>query len=273
LCEGTIAKFYDTSSLIPNLLLEGRVSYQNNRLVIEGIKYDKIPTGTNKVYGSFYIYNMDDYSMNYKPKKAGSLRIKCSKASYLEGFYLKCPVIVRLQGKNTVFVDGKTGTRGYSFLSAVIPSFTLNDDDSFDIYQILLQAKNDVIMCWDDGAAFKGRVKPTIGEDSAILFQTLDGQITGRISGPKMSISKAMANIESYIAAKKRLWPKNIRPILSLMEMTNPINGLCSTSITSPSIQSACAVNCGLTFILSPTFGSILSVSYFNSLQDNNYFE
>lgn len=27
LCEGTIAKFYETSSLIPNLLLEGRVSY------------------------------------------------------------------------------------------------------------------------------------------------------------------------------------------------------------------------------------------------------
>ena len=123
LCEGTIAKFYDTSSLIPNLLLEGRVSYQNNRLVIEGIKYDKIPTGTNKVYGSFYIYNMDDYSMNYKPKKAGSLRIKCSKASYLEGFYLKCPVIVRLQGKNTVFVDGKTGARGYSFFVSSNPKF------------------------------------------------------------------------------------------------------------------------------------------------------
>ena len=40
--------------------------------------------------------------------------------------------------------------------------------------------------------------------------------------------------------------------------MTSPTKGLCSTSITSPSTQSACAVRCGLTFILSPILGSIL---------------
>ena len=194
--EGTIAKFYAISSLSPNLLLEGRVSYKYNRLVIEGIKYDNTPVRTNKIYGSFYVYNMDDYSMNYKPKKAGTLRIKCSEASYLEGFYLKSPMIVRLQGKTTVFVDGKTGGRGYSYLSAEIPSIALNDDDSFDMYQILLQANNDVIMCWDDGATFKGRVKPTIGQDSTILFRTLDGQITGRTSGPKkIGISLEKGNI------------------------------------------------------------------------------
>ena len=63
-----------------------------------------------------------------------------------------------------------------------------------------------------------------------------------------------------YKAMKKRLCPKNILPSLSLIEMMSPINGLCSTSITSPSIQSGRAVNCGLTFILSPIFGSIFSV-------------
>ena len=218
LCEGTIAKFYAISSLSPNLLLEGKVSYQYNRLVIEGIKYDNTPIGKNKIYGSFYVYNMDDYSMNYKPKKAGTLRIKCSEASYLEGFYLKCPVIVRLQGKNTVFVDGKIGGRGYSYLSAEIPGIALNDDDSFDMYQILLQAKNDVIMCWDDGATFKGRVKPTIGEDSAILFRTLDGQITGRISGPKkITISLEKGNIicsqedndDNQLLSKEIMYVKN----------------------------------------------------------------
>lgn len=57
---------------------------------------------------------------------------------------------------------------------------------------------------------------------------------------------------------KKRLCPKKILPSLSLIEIMSPINGLCSTSITSPSIQSGCAVSCGLTFILSPIFGSIL---------------
>lgn len=196
LVDGTIAKFYEMTSLIPNLLLEGRVSYQTNRLVIKGIKYDNTPIGTNKIYGSFYVYNMDDYTMNYKPKKAGALQIKCSEASYLEGFYLKSPVIVRLQGKNAVFVDGKTGGRGYSFLSAIIPSIVLNDDGSFDMYQILLQANNDVIMHWDDGTTFKGRVKPIIREDSTIVFRTLDGQITGMTSGPKkITLSLEKGNI------------------------------------------------------------------------------
>ena len=181
LCEGTIAKFYETSSPPQTLILEGKVSYSDNKLIIKGIKY----VGTNKIYGTFYVYNMDDFSMKYKPKKGGALRIKCSQASYLEGFYLKCPVLVRLDKFPTIYVDGKTGGRGYSFLSAVIPSIALNDDDTFDMYQILLQTKKDVIMCWEDGAMFKGKVKPTIREDSAIIFRLLEGEKTGMTSGPK----------------------------------------------------------------------------------------
>lgn len=197
LCEGTIAKFYETSSLAPNLLLEGKVTYNASRLVIDGIKYDSTPTGTNKIYGSFYVYNMNDYSMNYKAKKAGDLRIKCQNASYLEGFYLQCPVIVSLVGgSSSVYVDGKTGGRGYSFLSAVIPNITLNDDDSFDIYQILLQAKDDVAMCWENGAMFEGRVKPTLREDSAIVFLPLEGQKIGMDAGPKrITVSRENGNI------------------------------------------------------------------------------
>ena len=190
LCEGTIVQFYETVSHVPNLLLEGRVSYQTGRLVVKGIRYIKTLAGTNKIYGTFYVYNMDDLTMNYKPKKAGALRIKRSKVSYLEGFYLECPVIVRMNENSSVYVDGKTGGRGYSFLSAVIPSITLNDDDSFDIYQSLLQAKDDVTMCWENGIKFKGRVKPTPREDGAIVFYTLDGQKTGMTTGPlKITIS------------------------------------------------------------------------------------
>lgn len=197
LCEGTIAKFYETSSLAPNLLLEGKVTYNASRLVIDGIKYESTPTGTNKIYGSFYVYNMNDYSMNYKAKKAGDLRIKCQNASYLEGFYLQCPVIVSLiDGSSTVYVDGKTGGRGYAFLSAIIPGITLNEDDSFDVYQILLRAKDDVTMCWENEVMFEGSVKPTIGEDSAIVFYTLEGQKTGMTIGPKkISVSRKNGNI------------------------------------------------------------------------------
>lgn len=197
LCEGTIAKFYDISSLTPNLLLEGKVTYNASRLVIDGIKYENTPTGTNKIYGSFYVYNMNDYSMKYKAKKAGDLRIKCQNASYLEGFYLQCPVIVSLiDESSTVYVDGKTGGRGYAFLSAIIPGITLNEDDSFDVYQILLRAKDDVTMCWENEVMFEGSVKPTIGEDSAIVFYTLEGQKTGMTIGPKkISVSRKNGNI------------------------------------------------------------------------------
>ena len=196
LCEGTIAKFYETTSLVPDILLEGRVSYQTNRMVVEGIRYIKTSTGTNKIYGIFYVYNMGDFSLNYKPKKAGALRIKCSQASYLEGFYLKCPVIVRMNEKNTVYVDGKTGGRGYSFLSAAIPNITLNDDDSFDIYQILLQAKDDVTTYWENGIMFRGRVKPTPREDGTIIFYILDGQKTRMSTGPKrITVSRENGNI------------------------------------------------------------------------------
>ena len=196
LCEGTTVKFYDTASLVPYLLLEGSVSYQTGRLVVVGIRYIKTLTGTNKIHGTFYVYNMDDFTMNYKPKKAGALRIKSSEASYLEGFYLECPVIVRMNEKSSVYVDGKTGGRGYSFLSAIIPSITLNDDDSFDIYQLLLQAKDDVTMCWENGAVFEGSVNPTIREDSAIVFQTVYGRRTGMTSGPKkITVSRENGNI------------------------------------------------------------------------------
>lgn len=194
---GTIAKFYDISSLAPNLLLEGKVIYNASRLVIDGIKYENTPTGTNKIYGQFYVYNMNDYSMNYKAKKAGDLRIKCQNAAYLEGFYFRCPVIVSLiDESSTVYVDGKTGGRGYSFLSAVIPGITLNEDDSFDVYQILLRAKDDVTMCGENEVMFEGSVKPTIGEDSAIVFNTLEGQQTGMTAGPKrITVSRENGNI------------------------------------------------------------------------------
>ena len=171
--EGTMVKFYETKTLAPNLLLEGVVSYQAERLIVTGTRYIKTTTGTNKIHGIFYVYNMNDYTMNYKPKKAGVLRIKSSGVSFLEGFYMKCPTIVKIGEKTSVYVDGKTGGRGYSFLSAVIPNIKLNDDDSFDIYQILLQVKDDVTIYWEGGMMYKGSVKPTPMEDGFINFQKM----------------------------------------------------------------------------------------------------
>lgn len=185
LCEGTIAKFYDTKSLVPYLLLEGKVAYNADRLIVEGIRYIKTETGTLRLYGTFYVYNMDDFTLSYKPKKAGDLRIKRGTVIYLEGLYQERPVIVKMNGINSVYVGSKNGWNGYSFLSAVIPSITFNEDDSFDIYKMLLQAEGDVTMCWENGIKFNGKVKPTPKEKGLILFYPLDGQITGMSIGPR----------------------------------------------------------------------------------------
>lgn len=194
LCEGTIAKFYDISSLTPNLLLEGRVSYQTNRLVVEGIKYFKTPAGIHKIYGTFYVYNMDDYSLNYKPKMAGQLRIKCSKASYLEGFYSRSPVLVRLNDKNSsIYIDGQTGGKQYSFLSAEIPNYILNDDDTFDVVKIILLIGDHATLCDEKGMVFKGRIRTIQQGGDTILFRLMEGEKTGMTSGPK----KITVNLEN----------------------------------------------------------------------------
>ncbi len=61
LCEEAIAKFYEISSLTPNLLLEGKVKYNASRLIIDSIKYENTPAETNKIFGSFYVYNIDEF--------------------------------------------------------------------------------------------------------------------------------------------------------------------------------------------------------------------
>ena len=182
--EGCIAQFYNTSSLEPTLLLEGNVSYQTGRLIIDGIKYE--PFSNKRIYGTFYVYNMDDYSMNYKSKKAGSLRIKCTRPVFLVGNYLKCPTIVKIADDATmIYLDGKSGGRNYSFLKAKIPSFSLNKDDSFDLFQLLLSANDEFAMYWENGQVFNGSVKPTLNKDSTIAFLPLQGQKTGMKDDPK----------------------------------------------------------------------------------------
>lgn len=178
LFEETIATFYDMSSFTPNLILQGKVSYQTNRLVVEGIKYDKTPTGTNRIYGLFYVYNMDDYSMNYKPKKAGALRIKCAKALYLEGFYNQSPVIVKYNNNSSsIYIYGKAIGKERSFLSAEIPNYNLNNDETFDIAKIILLIGDNATLRDGEGIVFKGRIKPILQGSDPIMFQLIEGEL------------------------------------------------------------------------------------------------
>ncbi|MDE5858675.1 MAG: hypothetical protein K2H32_10035 [Muribaculaceae bacterium] len=181
LADGTFAKFYDTTSSTPELILGGKVSYTADRLVITGVK----PLGTNKLYGSFYVSNMDDFTMNYKPKKAGTLRITRDKISYLESLSQDRTVIVSVKNVNTLyFKKNNTERKSISYCSAEIPGISFNDNDSFEVNQILLQANDGVTIQWGDGTIFKGRVKP-VQEDSLIRLITLYGQKSNLANGLK----------------------------------------------------------------------------------------
>ena len=197
LADGTLAKFYDTTSSIPELILGGKVSYTADRLVITGVK----PLGTNKLYGSFYVYNMDDFTMNYKPKKADSLRIIRDKISYLEGLYNNFDVIVSLKNSNTIYLNRnnrdnrENDDRNFlTFFSAKIPSVTFNDNDSFEISEILLQANNGATVRWRDGSVFRGKIK-NMQKDGSLVFIILDGQKTGLTDYLHITLSHENGNI------------------------------------------------------------------------------
>lgn len=196
LCEGTVAQFYDNTSLVPKLLLEGKVSHIAGRTVVEGVRYLTTLNGSSEIYGTFYVYNTDDYNLNLKPKKAGALKIKSSDAHYLKGFYHDRPFIVRLGDSNTVYLDRKKEGKSFTFMSADIPDITLNDDDSFDIYQILLQANEGVVMCWDNGITFKGSIKTIPIEGGLIAFLPTEGQKTvDKDDQYRASVSRENGNI------------------------------------------------------------------------------
>ncbi len=186
LSDHTIVKFYDTSALAPELILEGMVEYNSGRLVVKGVKYIKSPTGTQKIYGTFYVYNMNDFTLSYKPKKAGDLKIIRDKTYYLEGNFIDRAAIVRMDNNNTIYLDRKKEGNSFIFFSADIPNVSFNDDDSFDTYQMLLQTRDNVTMCWEDGSIFKGSIKP-MPLDNTIRFILLDGQRSELSSNIKTS--------------------------------------------------------------------------------------
>lgn len=191
--EGTIAKIFNTSSLIPSLLLEGKVSYQAGRLIIDGIRYCATSKGENTLYGKFYVYNTDDFMMNYKPKKAGALRVENAEILYVKGLYNDRPFIVSNNNGSTVYLDRKEDGNTFTFLSGAIPAIPIKDYDSFDIYQTLLQVKNDVTICWENGTIFNGVVKPTPVDGGLIAFKPLEGQ---RVRGNyKVRVSRQLGDI------------------------------------------------------------------------------
>ncbi len=144
--------------------------------------------------------------MSYKPKKAGELRIKNLNVSYLKGLYRDRSFIVKMKDRNTIYLDRtqENGEISYAYLSGDISHISFKEDDSYDIYEILLQAKDGITMSWDNGTTFKGEVKPIQIEDGRIVFLPIEGRKMGMHTGP-LSISVRRENGDIVFSQTYRL--------------------------------------------------------------------
>lgn len=166
LVEGQYVEFLSDKSLP---IIKGSVSYNNDVMIITGIKYEETDTDEIRKYGSFRVSNSGG-SMTYKPKKAGELSIQEIKICYFEGFYLDCPVIVCNTDNPSIAVDGKTGGRGYDYISAPLSRTKIKSEGYDAIIPLLLSIKENAIMKWRNGESFMGEVHPVMEDDGAITF-------------------------------------------------------------------------------------------------------
>lgn len=212
LSEGTNAQFFDISSPVPTLLLDGKVAYVANRLVIDGIRYCDTPSGNVKIHGTFYVCNMDDFSMNYKTKKAGTLRIQISevKTFYVENgpaismnlkdrdpILTSCPMQITLSRDNGELIytvehnNSQPKTRQILY---VRDNETLSGDDIFSIRKIYENCRHARWM-FGNGDYFEGTIVNVIKDDTITSTATagvmnyangdrFEGNVSAKTIGP-----------------------------------------------------------------------------------------
>lgn len=174
LVEGQKVKIYDTTNELL-LVLEGRVSYVANRLVVTGVKHDYEGARENKTYGMFHVSNGADNTMVYNPKKAGELLINDSEIYYYCGYFLNSPTIVSLINNAYIIVDGKSGKAGYDELTAPLLKSDITRVGYDKPYALLLTISKDAIMKFSDGVIFKGNLLPKAEGEGDIRFLQLAG--------------------------------------------------------------------------------------------------
>ena len=212
LSEGTNAQFFDISSPVPTLILDGKVAYVANRLVIDGIRYCDTPSGNVKIHGTFYVCNMDDFSMNYKPKKAGKLRIQISE---VKTFYVENgpDISMKLSGQECVLTPNHmqinlirgNGELIYTaeepdnqylqrLILYVMDNETFSGDDIFDIGMIFKNCSH-AKWAYKNGNNFEGTIVSVTNNSSITLTATkgvlnyangdrFEGNVSAKTIGP-----------------------------------------------------------------------------------------
>ena len=212
LSEGTNAQFFDISSSVPTLILDGKVAYVANRLVIDGIRYCDTPSGNVKIHGTFYVCNMDDFSMNYKPKKAGKLRIQISE---VKTFYVENgpDISMKLSGQECVLTPNHmqinlvrgNGELIYTaeepdnqylqrLILYVMDNETFSGNDIFDIGMIFKNCSH-AKWAYKNGNNFEGTIVSVTNNSSITLTATkgvlnyangdrFEGNVSAKTVGP-----------------------------------------------------------------------------------------
>lgn len=175
LADGQIVKIYDTE-YEPFLLLEGIVSYDNNQMVVTGVKYKVVKQGVAETYGDFDVSNSDGNTMSYNSKRAGIISITDKDIKNHKGFYLECPTIVLCGEYSEICVDGKTGGRSYSYFSAPLPNNILQSIRYDDFTNLLLKTSKSAFMRYDESVEFEGTVSPFLKDSTAVFFNFLSGR-------------------------------------------------------------------------------------------------
>lgn len=182
LAYGQVVQFCNTENE-PFVFLEGKVSYVAGGLLITGVKNEMAGSRICRTFGSFVVSNAADGLMIYKPKKAGELVVAAKEVNYYKGYYLECPAIVAFGDNPGIAVDGETGGRDFTNLSAKLNREVISKIGYDNPHDLLLAVGDDAYVDWSDGEVFRGRVSPASGEGGAIDFTLLSGQKTGTADG------------------------------------------------------------------------------------------
>lgn len=182
----------------PVEILNGKVSYIANTLVVTGVWYkDLSPDGTI-LYGSFFVSNTPGNGMIYKDKKADKLNISPKNVVFYRGKYDDYTTAILEFGESSyIHLSGKS-----SYAYGKVSVLETPDKDFYDFDKYLMTLKDDYYHDNLNGEIFKGNVHPVKNEDGKILLYKREGTISLFTNGDNFEGNQQVLIKEPYVIFK-----------------------------------------------------------------------